>query len=159
MKRFYIGNDKQRAKFLDLKYSFEHFKLDRNSKNLITRICNDILKYGEPTILISEGIMGYYTYYATGLIDNGTSIVINPIFYTKKGELVAPSSDIIHKGISKNIVILHKDLPFLKNTINLLESNGSTYEIVDNTTNSVVSDIIGRYIKTIKKKSKLWSKY
>jgi len=143
MKKIFIGQTDQRLKFLDLKFSFKIYKVDRNSKNIIQKISKGIK---DDTFLVSEGLLGYYTYFAAGLMDNcKISIVINPIFFTKKGLMVTPSYDIISDNISKNLVVLHKDLPYLKETIKLLESNGNKYEIVENTSNGDISGIIEKF--------------
>jgi len=154
MKKIFIGQTEQRLKFLNSKFSFKQYDIDRNSKNIIEKISSTMIGDND-LFLVSEGLLGYYTYFATGMIDNcKISIVINPIFFTKKGLMVIPSYDIINDNIGKNFIVLHKDLPYLKETIQFLQSNGNKYEIVDNTSNDVISDIIGKYIDT-DKKSKL----
>jgi len=155
MEKVFIGKDDKRSKYLKLKYAFRRYKMDRNNKNLIEKISKH--SSSKSVFLVSEGLFGYYTYFASGLMNKcEISIVINPIFFTKRGTIVSPSYDIINDNISKNFVILHKDLPFLKETIKLLESNGNKYEVVDNTSDSVVGEIINKYTKVDGKNLKKW---
>jgi len=138
--KLYIGRNERRNSHISMNFGFDTVTLNLNSKNNIENLLETLFSHNNH-ILVSDNVDAYYVYHASGII-KCKSLIINPMFFTKKGRLILPQYDMTGSN-DRRIVLLSKNISYLDDTIKYLESNNDKYYVVD----VVSDDVVDKYIK------------
>lgn len=150
MNKYYIGDNKNLFNFLSKNYNFKQYKCSKYDKNNISSIIDFLSTLSKNDIVISDGLYAYFLYFASDYFNIHT-ILINPIFFKKNGDLITPSMNIIknRSNPNKKLFISLKN-PNLKNFKKFFEN-----EIIeaDNIIEQVIEHI-DKITEHIKKSNK-----
>lgn len=143
-----LMSDKYKKFFKDIKF----LHIDKSSQNIIAYIQDNIYRYRNDYIVVSEKLSGYFTYYAVNIMDI-KSVIIDPLFFNHRGNLIVPDTSIVSRNRKNKTIILTKKYDKFDITSKFLKSNKVEYQVHDG--NNVSNNSLIKIIRNIDTKLSL----